>query len=266
MLTKEVIDKTKKRIKTHKLVLERMPGVLHGAWPPLFSLVNKQAETGLGWGWAYCCFKDNNMNLVFSEDIMVKLGERIYNNELKKSGYYDSLIKSWEKVNKNYYEFIKKLEKINLSKLTKDEFKSYYAELIDLLIDVWAIPLTSNNISYYADNVWIPDIVNKYGQNGLKNLTVLSTPSEVSMMKTEEMGLLKLAIEFFKHRTDDAFLAEGSKFMLKLEKHASKYFWIRNNYRDSIKLTADDFLKMIKEMKNPEKSAHILGFGYILIS
>jgi len=233
------IERVKKNLEEHPMIVERMPGILHTLHIPGVTLVNELEE--IGFGWKICFFASNNgiVTVLYPINRMSELGNKIFKEELEKPGFYSALTKKWEKYYIEFNKVCKELDSIDLTKLNLEELKEIYLKFIRIFRNAWAIPLIANNISYYIDNVWIPKIIKKYGEKGLEEFLDLATPSTPSFMKQEEKDLLLVAI---KDKITQKDLSDLS----------NKYHWIKNTYRDIIRLDPDYFLKKIKSIKNPE--------------
>ncbi|NQU98798.1 hypothetical protein HQ533_04980 [Candidatus Woesearchaeota archaeon] len=181
--------------------------------------------------------------ITFSEDLMIELGERILKEEKAKPDYYESMIEKWKGYDKAYKEICQKIESLNLKELSNQELKEIYSEFNVIYSQAWEVTLTTNNISYYTDNVYTPKILKKYGEDGLKDFLILATPTTKTFIKKEEEDLFKLAIK----------KKQGKDISKELEDHANKYHWLKNNYRDVIRLDEKYFLDHINNIKNPEK-------------
>jgi phosphohistidine swiveling domain-containing protein len=250
---KDIITITKKRT-LDSPVIERCPGVLHGIWPPGYALVEGLEKLGLGWKWIYFVIKDKNLVDMFSEKIMIQHAATLLAKELENPGNYAALIKEWKKLNRAFHKVVHELETSDLAALQDKELTDLYIRFMEAQIKIWAIPLTSNNISTCADKVWVPAILKKYGQKGIEEFTTLSTPTEDSFIKTEEKELLRIAAEY--HNSSET---ANKSAIIKIKSHAEKFHWITNNYKDVKKLDEGYFLEKIKHIKNPTQSQHDLG-------
>ena len=249
-MTISPMDRIQRLVKGHSLIVERMPGILHTLQIPGVAIVEELDKMDLSWLTICFAIKNKQTTLIFSEDRMIELGERFLKKELENPGYYDKLYKEWEEYEKEYHKICKKIDSLDLSKLSLAELKQLYLEFIEKYNKEWAIPLTANNISCYSDNVGIPKIIKKYGKKGVKDFIDLFTPTKMSFVKEEEKDLLKIAL----------LAKEKKDFQEKLKEHANNYHWLKNNYRDGIRLGVDYFLDRIKKdlSKNPKIKLKLL--------
>ncbi|TKJ17947.1 hypothetical protein CEE44_04730 [Candidatus Woesearchaeota archaeon B3_Woes] len=204
----------------------------------------------LSWLTTCLAIKNKHLTIIFSEDRMIELGKRFLRKELENPGYYNSLYDEWKGYEKEYHKICKKIDSLELDKLSLTELKELYIEFIEKYHKEWMIPLTANNISTYSEHFVIPKIIKKYGKKGIKDFIDISTPIKISFVKEEEKDLLKIAV----------LAKEGKDFKEELKKHADNYHWLKNNYRDGIRLGVDYFLDRLKEdlSKNPESKLKVL--------
>jgi len=155
--------------------------------------------------------------------------------------------KNFKKVKVDYQKALKDLKSIqtNLSKKylsslsDKDLFKIYH-QWQKLYFNFWAVGL-------------VPELANLGGEEILKQrlckkiksqkefvlaLEKLAAPKDLSFYQQEELDLLRLK-EYQKTK----------KFDELIEKHAQKYYWIRNSYFEQKQLKADYFKKILSGIK-----------------
>ncbi len=248
-MTISPMDRIQRLIK-HRLIVERMPTILHTINIPGVTIVEELNKVNLSWLTICFAIKNKHMTLLFSEDRMVELGKRFLKKELETPGYYDNLYKEWEGYEKEYHKICKKIESLDLNKLSLAKLKGLYFEFIEKYNKEWAIPITANNISTYSELFVIPKIIKKYGKKGIKDFIDISTPIKMSFIKEEGKDLLKIAV----------LAEEGKEFQEQLKEHANNYHWLKNTYRDGIRLGVDYFLDKLKEdlSKNPKIKLKLL--------
>lgn len=266
------MTRIQKQIKAHPLVVERMPAVLHTIHIPGIAIVEELNKMDLSWLIVYFALKNNQLTILFPEDRMIELGKRFLKNELKYPGSYTKLIKNWRNYEAKFNKICQKIDLLDFGKISLTKLKKLYLEFSEWYKIVWTIPLTSNNISYYADNVWIPKIIKKYGKKGIRDFLALSTPTKLSFIKQEEKGLIKIAIEIYNNKKlRKKVLESKSKKVLmyiqknpslynKLKEHANNYHWLKNTYGKAVKLDVNYFLDRIKELlsKDPKIKFNLL--------
>ncbi len=266
-MTISPMERVQKQIKEHPLILERMPGILHTIHYPGIIIVEDLDKIGLSWLLMYTAIKNNNMILFIIEDRLVELGEKFLKKELKKPGSYSKLIKGWEGYDVEYKRICKKIDSLDLKELSLAELKKLYFEFSKWYRKVWTIPITSNYISYYGDNIGVPKIIEKYGGKGIKDFLALCTPVKLSFIKQEEKELLKIAIRVYDNKKlrkkvlEGKFTQKDSPLLYdKLKEHANSYHWLKNNYRDGIRLDVNYFLDKLKDdlSKNPKIKLKLL--------
>jgi phosphohistidine swiveling domain-containing protein len=240
---KQLTLRIKKQLKEHPMVVERMPAILHTIYFPGVVLVEEMDKLGLSWLVIYFALKNKHLTILYPEDRMIELGEKIMKKELKKSGYYSKLIKQWKNPDLRFNKMCKKIDSISFDKLSLTELRKLYLDFIKIFRLVWTFPLTSTSLAYYADNVWIPKILEKYGKKGLDSFITLSTPLELSFIKQEEKNLIKIAIQ----------IHEKKNLGNRLNAHANQYYWLKTTYREAPRVDTNYFLDKIKELsKNPK--------------
>ena len=268
MKPENVLERVKKTLQKRTMIVERMPSVLHTIHVPAIMLVEDLKPLDLDWQLVYLAFKNDHMTLLYPEDRMVQLGKRFLQKELKKIGSYQEFINGWKSDEKRYHAFLDSLRDTNFKRLSFAELGSLYKTFIRVLRNVWMVPITSTNISYYADNVWIPKITKKYGKEGLEKFTVLSTPSQLSEIAQEEIDLLKIAVRIQedkklskkisgKTNLKTVFALIKSDYPLVyrlLDQHTKKFYWVMNNYKICQKLDMMHFLEIIRGVKDSQKT------------
>ncbi|MFH1770873.1 MAG: PEP-utilizing enzyme [archaeon] len=240
MTVEEVKKRVENYIANHNSIVERMPGILNSISYAGHGIVKVLKKYDLSWNYIYLSLKGHELTIIFSEDIMVNYGKEFLKKELEKPGHYQSLIDLWQRDNKRLHETFKKIDDIGFRNMSDLQLKDLYTEFADRYIEAWGMPGICNNISFCADSVWMPQIMKKYGEEGLKDFITLCTPTLMSFIKQEEEALLNIAIDM-----DDE----------KLKAHAEKYHWIKNNYNGAEKLGTNYFFELIEEelKGSPEK-------------
>ena len=90
---KQLTLRIKKQLQEHPMVIERMPAILHTIHFPGIVLVDELDKVGLSWLVIYLALKNKHLTVLYPEDRMIELGEKLLKKELKKLGYYAGLIR-----------------------------------------------------------------------------------------------------------------------------------------------------------------------------
>ncbi|OGZ26729.1 MAG: hypothetical protein A2365_02415 [Candidatus Nealsonbacteria bacterium RIFOXYB1_FULL_40_15] len=180
----------------------------------------------------YCHqFTDEENNLLWTKYII--------GNCKKDKRYLRKLFGKWEKLRKRADGLMNKIGKSDLNELDSKNLYGLFEGYFEVIADAWAIPLILEGSGIYFEKVLAP-------KTGLKmeDLTFLVQSEKPSFALEEHKSLLELAL-----------VAKGPNDCA-VKKHRDNFFWTRNNYKDVVDLSVDDFwaeIEQIRENKTPEE-------------
>ena len=246
--------KEAKQILQKQVVVERFPAVLNTASLPASVIEFDLSKQDMDWGFVIMAIKDNHITVIYPEERVMVVGERMFLQEVKKPGTYKTLIKEWEPHNHYFHQICAKIDKTNLSTLSNIELHKIYHEFITQFRTVWALPLTATPFAYYVDKKWTPKLHQLYSKEDFAKFMILSTPTASSLVKQEEVELVKFRVEMdVRAVTTLAELKNNAPLLyLKLQQHAEKYHWLENTYREAKRLNIEHFFKKCMEIHHPQ--------------
>ena len=168
--------------------------------------------------------------------------DKVFISDKTRGNFY----KTWHRYIKKLLNIHKSIERHNLKKLGDKELAQLFRKWNKAYLDFWSIGVTTELINFDLD-VKLKKIIERYLKDKKsfnKAFVALSTPSELSFYKEEEIDLMPII-----------FLS-GKEKEKALEKHAKKYFWILDNYLEAQVLGKDYFKDHIKGIsKNQVKKS-----------
>jgi len=174
----------------------------------------------------------------------------LFFKRLKNNPNYLKEIKAdWHKKLKKIDTIIAKLHKTNLSKLPNNKLADLYSQYYQLYLDEFGeFMALGDAISMHADRYLVPEFEKVLGDDFVEVFPQLITTKHKSFIDKELQDRQKLISIYSQKNNVPQSL---------LDKHAKKYFYIKNNYAHAIYLTDNDFLKIIKESYKKTKSEKI---------
>ncbi len=144
--------------------------------------------------------------------------------ELKK------LFMAWEKARDVYYEYIEGImEKGVTDPITEyKQFREHYQ-------NAYAHALVTEHFIVWGDKI-LATILEKIPKEKRKQVEILTAPIKHTFLNDEELGLLKIGLQF----KQTGKISEED-----LKKHTKKFFWIRNNYKNTKPMSLQEFEKRL---------------------
>jgi len=241
MIPKEHI---KKHTTNTRLVIERMPACLFPVFIPAHAVIRGLDKYRLGWRWCYATYQAHNLTILYPEEPHILLGNEMLAKECANQKWYETLIEQWQPTHTTYIALARKLYQQDFSTFSKKDLHTQFSIFINLLRNVWILPLTVTSIAYCSDNVWIKEIEKNHPKEKEQFLQ-LATPTTMSHIKQEEHDLLELAAK--ENRTEED-----------LTNHLHTYFWIGTNYDHFSPLSIEELTQRINDIENPQKQLNTL--------
>jgi len=201
-------------------------------------------------------FVNNNyVRWYWPDDDMRRLRKMLIRKVNKDPNYLKKMRTDWGKALKPVDKIMRKIDKIDLRKLSDDKlFKLYDGFLVKYLKQFGIVMTVQDAFSMYTSEFLEPlfeKVLKK--QNKMAQFanyyTKLMSPVEdsfISIEKKSRLNILKV-------------LKKGNKLNARkmLQEHQKKFFWIRNNYAKqpvlSVKFFENEIKRMIKEKIDPNK-------------
>ncbi len=195
---------------------------------------------------AYAGFSKNRADWYHSLEELEYTTSKIIEASKKNLHISHKMVRDFLPWQKKFYATCRKLDKINLSKLTNKQLLKAYNDLAGIytnklnsspLIDGFALStdkIIALKIREVLENKGLTDHFIEY-------FAILTAPTFLSFLQQEEIALLKLASKAKTNPRQEAAL---------LERHQKDWFWIRNNYVKDHIVELADFKMRLEENKS----------------
>lgn len=183
--------------------------------------------------------KDDYVHWYWNDNDLNRIREEFLNRIRENSNYLEKLKKEWKKKIKSFDNTILKIDKTNLQELSDKELSALYDDFYKCYVDQFKyFMVLGDAISMYADRYLTPEFQKILGQDFNSSFPKLLTPRYLSFVEEENVRREKLL----------NILKKGKTIPNKtLEKHANNFFYIHNNYAKGVRLSVDDFNKIIHD-------------------
>ncbi len=175
---------------------------------------------------------------------MVRVSKKLIQESLKNSQYPYKLYRKWLKQVNDYYQVVNKINRLELSKISDQDFLKLFKEFGRFYKIEYTLPLLPDNYHEYAEKILLPKV-----QKYLKGLSIkeyekaylaLLSPTKSSFIKQTHWSVLRLANQFKK----------GQNINHALKRHTKKFYWVHNNYTYTKYLDENFWLKEVKKHLN----------------
>ncbi|MEK7494150.1 MAG: PEP-utilizing enzyme, partial [Patescibacteria group bacterium] len=134
---------------------------------------------------------------------------------------------------------LRRIDKADLKKLSNEKIAELYDDFYRRYVDEFKyFMVLGDAVSMHADRYLTPEFQKVLGANFTADFPKLLSPHHLSFIEEEGIAREKLV---------QAFRKTDKLDRKTLERHASRFFYIHNNYAKGVRLTADDFARMIRE-------------------
>jgi phosphohistidine swiveling domain-containing protein len=182
---------------------------------------------------------DDYVHWYWNDNDLTRIREKFLARLKKDKNYLEKLKKEWEIKIKDFNGVIRKIDKINLQKLSNENLSSLYDDFYARYINEFKYFMTIGDaVSMHADRYLVPEFKKVLGNDFTTAFPKLLTTKYLSFIEEEGIEREKLLKTLIK---------KGSVPNKLLAKHAKNYFYIYNNYAKAGRLTDDDFNKMLNE-------------------
>jgi len=254
--------KIKDYIKNEKWWTEEAPSVLQLCVPFMRGFVNYgKFFGGPSYKIAFMIQKNNILDEKTLEKDKREFFEYLLAKFKKDPSFVWHKIKKWLDRKNKLVKYHAKLEKVNLKEYSNKKLWQEYDNFYHVYMAEFWPPIATESCDPFTDKDIIeifkketkvsPDQVSKY-------LSIMTYPLLYSFIEKERMDFLNLCLEYLKldkrPKNIKQVILNYPKYHTLLKKHSRKYFWIRNNYKDTPRLEAKDFLEfVIDEIKSSKK-------------
>ncbi len=190
--------------------------------------------------------QDDYIHWFWNDNDLTRIRELFLERLAKNKNYLEELKAEWRIHETSFKESIEKVEATDLSLLSDSELSGLYEDFYTKYVNEFRYFLTlGDGISMHADRYLIPEFKKILGERYDEVFPVLTSTKYKSFIDLEYTSRMNLYHEYQKNGTFDPE---------ELKKHADTFFYIQNNYAKAIKLSTDDFEKIIsaeKEILDP---------------
>ena len=229
----------------------------------LFEPYTQQDQRRLGLSYADGClyFKDQLANFYQPIDQLNAVTKKITKASAAQPAS-KSLMKKWAGDEKRFLVASKKMDKINLSKLTNSQLKKLFIDYIEKYFKAISSSSIIDGFALGTDELLQKEIKDFLSSRGWADkqheyFTVLTAPVTSSFINAAEVSLLKCAQliqnnnefkDILSRSLTDAADKVGRFAAINraLSIHVKNYFWVKNNYYSAYILTVKDFLEEIR--------------------
>lgn len=202
---------------------------------------------------AYAGFSKNRADWYHSLEELEYTASKIIEASKQNPMLSEEMIKEFKPYEEGFYSECRKIDNLDLSKLSSDELLATYKNLAEIytnklnsspLIDGFALntdTIIASKIKSFLEEKGV-------GEKFVEYFATLTAPIFLSFLQQEETALLKIAIRIKNNEAPaDELLAT----------HQHDFFWIQNNYVKDHVVTIEVFEKRLAEMKEIDASGKI---------
>jgi len=262
---KSLISKNIKEIKKKKWYNQRFDGCINFIW--MISEGEMQSEKrkmrGGNFTSHFGIFENDTADWYIDMVDIKRVTNLFLQKAKKENDFSKKLIKKWEKSEKDFIYYCKKIEKIDISKLSLIELKKSYLNFTDIYRNAISSSSLIDGFALGTDEIIQKEVNKLLDKKEIKKgkgviFSHLTAPVHQSFINEAEVSLLKIAFNISQNKKiNGIFKDNGLKDILRkikssknfnyiINQHQRKYFWTKNNYYDNNILTVKDFIKEIK--------------------
>lgn len=185
----------------------------------------------------YGFFRNNMVRWMCDFDALISNGRKVVPHFLD-SATYQQKQKLWNALTQQLLQQFQKLDTTDLRKITDIELLKAYTEFDELYLRWWGYGQVAELVSYGGEDL----LKDKLTPHQIKNyFGILATPTQKSYAHTEEEAILNIVKIAQEQGIDHAEVKSCIK------KHAEAYYWMHNNYYDTICLDEAHFTSVVEK-------------------
>lgn len=195
--------------------------------------------------------KDDYVHWYWNDNDLDRLRNELFSRMQKDSKYFDKIVKIWNEKIKRFDQLLTLIDNVDMGRISDTELIALYDDFYKRYVDEFKCFMALGDaVSMHADRYLVPEFQKILGNDFTEFYPKLLTTSHLSFIEQESIDRYKLM----------SILKSKKKIPQKLlEAHSQKYYYIQNNYAKGIRLSAGDFLRLIKEdvrkkVKKPSSS------------
>ena len=213
-------------------------------------------------GFALAVYYKNNYLVGFEN---IKENERIARDVVKKQRlnrkYIDELIVRWRKMAQERLQLFKELDKLDLKTIPAKQLLSLQRRLAVSRCKMWQLAFIIEVFDATGDTL-LSEAIEEFSLKDLKSqeIQALLSSQNLTYLQKEKLELLKIALKKLQ-RQSPVPCGTGQSINQALKEHARRYFYIRNNWRGTQRLTEKHFRNEMGELmkRGREKAKEQIG-------
>ena len=164
-----------------------------------------------------------------------------FEKQRKDPGFILTIEKNWKKDREKLLDVIESVAALNISKLPKEQLLKLFHQVASTGEQVWKHLIFID--SFDAEGAAIIE-----GLVGKDSVSIVTHPEHRSYTAQERLSMLKIAQIATGHHVIGKTVDEiPSRVKKLLEEHQQQFYWYKNNYAVTLRLSTDDFFHELQE-------------------
>ena len=194
---------------------------------------------------AYAGFSKNRADWYHSLQELEYTTSKIIEASKKNPRISHKMVKDFLPWQRNFYAMCRKLDKLNLSKLTNKQLLKAYNDLAAIYTNKLNSSPLIDGFALSTDSLLASKIKAALEAKGMEDrfieyFAILTAPTFLSFLQQEEIALLKVAAKIKSNPREEKIL---------IERHQKDWFWIRNNYVKDHIVELEEFKNQLEQYK-----------------
>ncbi len=205
-------------------------------------------KDGLSFSCHYCFFANGKADWYMLQSEINNIAKTITTRTIADPDYVEKLIANWAPDEKLFYQTCAQIEKEDLRALADTDLLNLHDRFVDLTLKRNSSSSLIDGFALGTDVQVERQVRAAYDQSALKKsvpfpevFAALTAPCEKSFLLQAEIELYQTASQINKQPTQKETL---------IKNYRDKYFWLRNNYVDSLNLPLQYFEEEIARIRS----------------
>jgi len=182
---------------------------------------------------------DNYIHWYWNEGDMTAMRQNFFKNLKRDKNYLRKLQAQWAVKIKNFERVYRMIDRQDMKRLSDTALADSYARFYDAYLEEFCCFMAlGDSISMPAESYLVPEFKQALGAGFAADFPKIMTTKYLSFIEEENIARAKL-LKKFKAAKNISHQA--------LAEHARQFFYITNNYARGLRLTSEDFRKMISQ-------------------
>ncbi len=246
-------------LNARELFIQEAPARFHYIIFPLLAAAKMKKYFSKGFSQTVLIQKEHHIKYMYDYDNMIDIGECFFKELRKDNSYSEKKFKQWRFLEKQFYDYCKKLDLIDFDLVPLFKLKRLYRQFCSFYLEEYGMALITDPISVYAEKNILTTLESSFPKEDpqfREFLQILSAPVFESFLGKEQFELYQIVLQI-KSGSTFVQIKNNPLILERLKVHVRKYHWIQNNYLNQNKLTLDYFAQRVfqhsKEMKKVKK-------------